>query len=91
MKTPRAYASRIAARAKLVLVRPPSAASTTRIPLSAAYVTPSANWLVSVTNVSQTRIGTIWQRGQTPVPPAPSFVSCPASWARPVPWLEAEL
>ena len=44
---------------------------------------------VSVTNVSHTRIGTIWQRGQTPVPPAASLVSCPASWARPVPWLEA--
>ena len=31
----------------------------------------------SATNVSQTRSGTIWQRGQMPVPPAPSFVCCP--------------
>ncbi len=57
--------------------------------LSAAYSAAWAKLFVSTTNVSHTRIGTTWQSGQTPVPPAPSFVCWPASSARPEPWFEA--
>ena len=45
--------------------------------LSAAYRLACAKLLVSTTNVSQTRIGTTWQRGHTPMPPAPSLPSLP--------------
>ena len=57
--------------------------------LSAAYSDACAKLFVSTTNVSQTRIGTIWQVGQTPMPPLASLPSSPASSARPVPWLFA--
>src|SRR3990172_6004103 len=63
----------------------PSASWTTLAPESTANATPRAKSLASATKESATRTMRGRHSGQTPVPPAPLFVSAVESRASPVP------